>query len=81
MNERQTYSTPTANRQLWHDVCNTASNQQNHITMRTPMTILMTALQVISVLIAALDSSTEALALVCFLASTFGVWAAQALEK
>ena len=49
--------------------------------MRTPMTFLMTALQVVSVCIAALDSSTESLALVCFLASTFGVWAAQALDK
>jgi hypothetical protein len=45
------------------------------------MTILMTALQVISVAIAVLDSSTEPLAMVCFMASTFGVWAAQALEK
>lgn len=58
-----------------------ASNQLNNITMRTPMTFLMTALQVVSVCIAALDSSTESLALVCFLASTFGVWAAQALDK
>jgi hypothetical protein len=40
MNERQTYSRCTPNEQLWHDVCNTASNQQNHITMRTPNTIL-----------------------------------------
>ena len=31
---QQPYSPCTAHVQLWHDVCNTASNQQNNITMR-----------------------------------------------
>jgi hypothetical protein len=78
---QHTDSPCTASERVWHDVCNSTSNQLNNIKMRTPMTILMTALQVISVAIAVLDSSTEPLAMVCFMASTFGVWAAQALEK
>ena len=50
--------------------------------MRTPMTILMTALQGASVLLASLDLGCgNALALICFAASTIGVWAAQALDK
>ena len=51
-------------------------------TMRTPMTILMTALQGASVLLASLDLGCgNALALICFAAATIGVWAAQALDK
>jgi hypothetical protein len=76
------YSPCTAHVQVWHAICNTASNQQNNITMRTPMTILMTALQGASVLLASLDLGCgNALALICFAASTIGVWAAQALDK
>lgn len=82
MNERQTYSTATANERVWHDVCNSTSNQLNNIKMRTPMTILMTALQGASVLLASLDLGCgNALALICFGAATIGVWAAQALDK
>ena len=50
--------------------------------MRIQMTILMTALQGASVLLASLDLGCgNALALICFGAATIGVWAAQALDK
>lgn len=59
-----------------------ASNQFNNIQMRTKMTFIMTALQAASVLLASLDlGCANLLAFVCFLAATFGVLAAQALNN
>jgi hypothetical protein len=56
-----------------------ASNQLNNITMRTKMTFIMTALQLASAALMLTD--VNALAVVCFLGATAGVWAAQALDK
>jgi len=59
-----------------------ASNNLNTITMRTKMTFIMTALQAASVLLASLNlGDGNALAMVCFLGATAGVWAAQALDN
>jgi hypothetical protein len=59
-----------------------ASNQLDTITMRTKMTFIMTALQGASVLLASLNlGDGNALAMVCFLGATAGVWAAQALDN
>jgi hypothetical protein len=73
----------TYSRQVWHDVCNNPiSNQLNNITMRTKMTLIMTALQGASVLLASLNlGGGNALAAVCFLGATVGVCAAQALDN
>jgi len=50
--------------------------------MRTKMTFIMTALQGASVLLASLNlGGGNALAMVCFLGATVGVWAAQALDN
>jgi len=45
------------------------------------MTFLMTALQVFSVVLGVVDNSLSGIAAICFMLSTAGVWAAQALDN
>lgn len=56
-----------------------ASNQLNNITMRTKMTFIMTALQAAS--LALILANAGNMAVLCFVLSTAGAWAALALDN